>query len=224
MGKCFGCGKEGHMARNYPDNAAFRSQGQGPLGTSSFSMEPATETTSDDQAKVLDSLPLGSIFYDNSEGLISGIKLPVGEWMVHYPYRQQPQILAQGAIGDCYTMVANAILTLGVPFLGDEQYDVSQLIPKLWFHVSWKAKTDYYVVDDMLVGEHLTIALLQLKDPSFNVSHWYAEQRKQILGLTNSKRYCHCIGNVISVVALKLLTDGILSSYLCTDQWLNADS
>lgn len=107
---------------------------------------------------------------------------------------------------------------------GDEQYDVSQLIPKLWFHVSWKAKTDYYVVDDMLVGEHLTIALLQLKDPSFNVSHWYAEQRKQILGLTNSKRYCHCIGDVISVVALKLLTDGILSSYPCTDQWLNADS
>ena len=55
-------------------------------------MEPVLETNSDDQAEILDSLPLGSIFYDDSKGLITGFKQPVGEWKVHYPYWQQPHI------------------------------------------------------------------------------------------------------------------------------------
>ena len=62
-----------------------------------------------------------------------------------------------------------------------------------------------------------------LKDPDFDISHWYAEQRMKALGLTETIRHHHCIGDAVATVAAKLLTDGIPSLYPCTDQWLNAD-
>ena len=114
-------------------------------------------------------------------------------------------------------MLADSILTHGVPFLGDKQYDSSKLIPELWFRVSLRARTNDYVVDDMLVGEHIMIAHSHLKDPDFDISHWYAEQRMQVLGLTKTIRHHHCIGDAVATVAAKLLTDGIPSSYPCTD-------
>ena len=43
-GRCFGCGKEGHMSRNCPDNASIKSPGQGPPGKSAFSVEPVPLT------------------------------------------------------------------------------------------------------------------------------------------------------------------------------------
>ena len=62
-GRCFNCGKEGHMSRNFPDNDMVKSQGRGPPGASSFSVEPVplTDTDSDEQPEVLDSLPQGAM-------------------------------------------------------------------------------------------------------------------------------------------------------------------
>ena len=53
--------------------------------------------------------------------------------------------------------------------------------------------------------------------PDFDISHWYAEQRAHELGLTDKIMHHRCMGEVISMVATKLLTDGIASSYPSMD-------
>lgn len=64
-GWCFGCRKEGHISQNCPDNATVKSYGQGPPGASTFNVEPVVlETDLDEQAELLDSLPLGAIFLE----------------------------------------------------------------------------------------------------------------------------------------------------------------
>ena len=84
------------MSRNCPDNATVRSQGQGPPGTSAFSMEPTqtAETDSDEPEEVLDSLPLGAMCFGDSEQLTSVQPWPLDEWKYHYPYWYEPNILA----------------------------------------------------------------------------------------------------------------------------------
>ena len=118
-----------------------------PPGVSSFSVEPFTITHEpDDAVDVLDSLPLGAIFLDEMRGATSNTsEMPeVGEqrppvtklawpgprsvWRDHSPYWQEPGIAARVQIGDCYAMVADAILTRNQPFLGDEYYDCSEVL------------------------------------------------------------------------------------------------
>ena len=54
---------KGHISRNCPDNSVVQSQGHGPPGTSTFSVEPLSlvEEDDDERIEVLDSLPLGAI-------------------------------------------------------------------------------------------------------------------------------------------------------------------
>ena len=125
------------MSRNCPDNAVVKSQGQGPPGTSTFNVEPVSlvETDSEEGAEVLDSLPLGAMFFGDPERLTSARPWPIDEWRLHYPYWDEPHILAREHLGDCYAMVVDAILTLESPFPGDDLYDSSDLRPELRFFV-----------------------------------------------------------------------------------------
>ena len=136
-GRCFNCGKEGHMSRNCPDNASMKSQGQGPPGASTFNVKPIslTETDSEEQAEVLESLPLGAICFGDSEKLTSMQPWPLEDWRDHYPYWNRPNILARESIGDCYSMIIDSILTLNAPFPGDEWYHSFDLRPELRFYV-----------------------------------------------------------------------------------------
>ena len=120
-GHCFNCGKEGHMSRNCPDNDTIKSQGRGPPGASSFNVEPMpfTESDLDEQPEVLDSLPLGAMFFGDLDRLTSVLPWPINEWVSHYLYWEEPNILAWERIGDCYAMVIDTILTLTTPFPGD---------------------------------------------------------------------------------------------------------
>ena len=177
-GRCFNCGKEGHMSRNCPDNASVKSQGQGPLGASVFSVEPIPEIDSDEHAEVLDSLPLGAMSFGDSERLTSILPWPLEEWREHYPYWNEPQVLAREDIGDCYAMVMDSILTREAPFPGDPPYESPSLRPELRFYVHQNTTCDY-VINDRLTGSRHVVALCLVENPDFDLSYWYVEQRHQ---------------------------------------------
>ena len=83
------------MSRNCPDNATVHSHGHGPPGASTFNVEPApVETDSEEYAEVLDSLPLGAMFFGDPEKLTSASSCPIDEWRDHYPYWKGPTVLA----------------------------------------------------------------------------------------------------------------------------------
>lgn len=211
------------MSRNCPDNDTVKSQGRGPPGASSFNLEPAflTETDSDEQPEVLDSSPLGAMFFGDPDRLTSVQPWPIDEWVSHYPYWDDPYILARERIGDCYAMVIDTILTLETPYPGDTRYDYPELRPELRFYVKQHPATRDYVVKDRLTDSRLVLPRNLLGNPEFNVSGWYARQRAQALGLTEETTHYCCIGDALSIVAAKLLTDGISSSYPCADSRLD---
>ena len=138
------------MSRNCPDNATVHSQGQGPPGTSAFSMEPTqtAETDSDEPAEVLDSLLLGAMCFSDSEQLTSVQPWPLDEWKYHYPYWYEPNILAQENLGNCYTMMADSILTRTAPFPGDELFHAPDLRPELRFYILRDTETPNYILND----------------------------------------------------------------------------
>ena len=218
-GRCFNCGKEGHMSRNCPDKDTVRSQGNGPPGASSFNVEPVplTETESDDGIEILDSLPLGAMFFGDSGQMTSVNPWPIEEWRDHFPYWNEPQDIARQCIGDCYAMVVDTILTLEAPFPGDTRYDAPRMRPELRFHIKRLGYTRDYVLTDRLTGSRTVLARSLLENPEFDVSRWYAEQRCQALGLTSEISHNCCIGDALATVATKLLIDGIASSYPCTN-------
>ena len=202
------------MSRNCPDNETIKSQGRGPPGAASFNVELMSllEIGDDDDTEVLESLPLGAMFFGDPEKLAPLHPPPLNEWRLHYPYWDEPNMLARRRIGDCYAMMVDSILTLASPYPGDDVYDVPELRPELRFSVKWKARTRGYEVTNRLTETEAMIPRHLLEDPDFNLSRWYAEQRAQALGLTERINHHWCIGDPISIVATKLLTDGIASS------------
>ena len=223
-GRCFNCGKEGHMSRNCPDNATVKSKGSGPPGSSAFNLEPVSivETDSEEHIEVLDSLPLGAICFGDSEQIASVMPWSLRAWRDHYPYWKEPHLFARASIGDCYAMVMDAILTLEMPYPGDHLYNSSDMHPELRFQV-YRGVDDDYVIRDRLTDTRLTVARDLVKEVSFDVSRWYAEQRSRALGLTRDITHLHPIGDAIAIVTKKLLTDGIASSYPCTNSVIDPD-
>ena len=82
-------------------------------------------------------------------------------------------------IGDCYALVADAILTLAQPFLGDEEFEGSDIHPELRFRVFKDPNGTQYIVQDLLALESVVIPIELIKKPNFNVGRWYARLRKQ---------------------------------------------
>ena len=66
---------------------------------------------------------------------------PDASWWENYPYWSNPNIFPRSQIGDCYAMMANAILTTQQPYPGDELFDVENLRPELRFEVTVRPKT-----------------------------------------------------------------------------------
>jgi hypothetical protein len=90
------------------------------------------------------------------------------------------------------------------------------------FHVKKDRTNEHrYVICDFLTGSRSIISQVLLEDPMFDISHWYAEQRSRALRLTGRVLHQHCMGDVISIIATKLITDGISSSYPCTNPKLS---
>ena len=191
------------------------SSGQGPPGKSMFNVKlvPLTETESEEHAEVLDSLPLGAICFGDSESLTSTRPWSLDEWRSHYPYWNEENILPREHIGDCYAMVASCILTLEPPFLGDSLYCVPDLHLELWFHIHWDEDMHDFILSNRLTESWLRVTWCLMENPDFDISYWFAEKWSHELGLTDEITHHHCMGEAISIVATKLLIDGIVSSY-----------
>ena len=163
------------MSRNFPDKSSVKSHGQGPPGASAFSMEPVPETDSEEQVEILDSLPLGALFFGDQEQRTSVLPWPIDDWRAHYPYWKEPCIFTWASIGDCYAMMVDFILTVEAPFPGDQLFDASGLRPELRFHVHQKEGTHKYIIEDRLAGDQQVIGLNLLEDKGFDISDWFAE-------------------------------------------------
>ena len=137
------------------------------------------------------------------------------------PLLENSHILVHTSIQDCYAMVVDSILTLEVPFPGDHLFDNADLRPERRFHVYQREKACEYIIKDRLIGDQLIVARDLLENKVFDVSGWYAEQRMRMFELTERTNRPCPIGDAISVVAKKLLIDGITSSYPCTNNGLD---
>ena len=147
------------MSWNCPDNSSVKSSRQGPPGKSVYSLElvPQMGTDSEETAEILDSLPLRALCFGDSEELTSACPWPLDEWHIHYPYWNEPNILARETIGDCYSMVADTILTQQPPFPGDNLYCVPDLCPELHFHIQRDEETWDYLLCDQWTGGQVVI-------------------------------------------------------------------
>jgi hypothetical protein len=139
---------------------------------------------------------------------------PISEWRMHYPYWEQPDILARRVMGESYVMVANAVITLGQPYPGDDQYQEIQR-PDDRFLVERRGLA--FTIHDSLTNEKLSVDWELLTNSHFNLSRWYALKRTQALNMDRAmdSTYNGTMGQALSKVARKLLTDGIHTYYPC---------
>ena len=136
---------------------------------------------------VLDSLPLGAMYYDeenepsddSSDLEDEDFYWPLSVWREHFPFWGQKDILARRHIGDCFSMIADSILTLSQPYPGDELYKGKGLRPENRF---WLVRRNSrYVIHDALVDDQVLIDASLLRKHQFNLSRWYAKRRVQDL-------------------------------------------
>ena len=85
------------MVRNCPSRSTVKSGGSKPPGASTFNIEPTAmaDDELDNHVEVLESLPLGAVFFGDNEQLASVLPWLIHEWREHYPYWNEPNIFAQ---------------------------------------------------------------------------------------------------------------------------------
>jgi hypothetical protein len=118
-------------------------------------------------------------------------------------------------------MVIDTILTLGAPFPGNHRYDSSELCPELRFRVHKSDDTPDYEILDRLANDRVIVPRVLLENEVFDISYWYSEQRSRALRLTGLILHHQYLGDPVSLVTRKLLTDGIASSYPCVNDELD---
>ena len=177
--------------------------------------------------EVLDSLPLGAMAFGEldmhqytpsnkwMELTAPVIFGPLDEWHNSYPLWKEPGVLSRKKLGDCYALVADSILTLSLPFPGDNRFVNLDLRPELRFWVFNDFLKPEYIIQDFLVHETVAINEELLKRPSFDLGRWYTRKRSPSRIHNHNEWKDAVMGQALLVitVASKLLEDWISGYY-----------
>ena len=107
--------------------------------------------------------------------------------------------------------------TLEQPYPGNEQYNFGFIRPELQFKVHKKPAMGKYLIYDRLTEFQVFIKKSCLTNHRFDLSWWFAHQRVQALNICGKITHSGAMDYAISIIATKLLTDGITLLYPCTN-------
>ncbi|KAF9524685.1 hypothetical protein CPB83DRAFT_897720 [Crepidotus variabilis] len=215
----------GHMSRNCPRNNVVSHHGKRPPGTPGLSVGAvAIDHGNDDfvdldQVKCLDSMPLGSIPFDNvifdpdeDSEFVSII-----ESYVEQPPWMLGTVVPRSEIGDCFGMNITHILTTQQPYPGDDRYYFSTLADTGCCFVAFcPSGQKSYRLFDALTRFIIKVPCSLLENPRFDLGGWYSKRRARALQLCHSKRKWYCFGRLVEDIAACLLRDGIMPCYPAT--------
>ena len=143
---------------------------------------------------------------------------PNEDWREWYPIWKHPQALAPEQIGNCYEMTAEYLLTIHQLYPGDKLMSkgVQDCSPHNWFAVKQTLRNaGKYKIHDHFNGFECVISKCLLRNPKFNLGHWYAVKRAQALNLWKpSMKECPVqLENPVVLVTSSLLKSGISSHF-----------
>jgi hypothetical protein len=211
-GKCFNCKEVGHMSRNCPHRNTITGSGNNkPPGLPSFGMS-MNIIKDDDHGDILESMPVGVINVENN--VIPEIHEIDRNWRKWYPIWQNPLALAREQIGNCYEMTAEYLLTIHQPYPGDTQKKrkLRKCPPYNRFKVKEiRGGTGNFRVYDKLNRYETIVNKSLLKNPKFNVGHWYAKKRARVqrVQYPTTEEYLPMLEDPIALVTNSLLQSGV---------------
>ena len=210
-GKCFECKEVGHMSQNCPQKNTMRGGTSRPPGVPNYSIQMDLIEDSGDPSEILESMPVGMInFAELADDEMDS------KWKTEFLLWRQPQGTACRQIGNSLAIMAEYLLATYQPYPGDDLFhvDESRYHPSVRFSVTElnKSRSEYQIID-RFINFRINVPRSLLTNTKFNLCHWYAKRRAQVLDLRDVPKssYLHPMGDSVCEVTEFLLRQGINS-------------
>ena len=217
-GRCFVCDEAGHFSRNCPKANSMKGKGGKPPGLSTFNAEITLhDDASDGSVEVLESLPLGAMFYRYSDGVETGNFHGEPKSIRLLPAWMERHSLPRSRIGNVYCLQAEYVLTVNQPYFGDERYEDrwQAVSSRRRMNIS-KGTSQFYYVEDELTEFQVKLHRRFMENPDFNLADWYNKKRTYHFNQDTTEDRTGPetrMGDAPAIVARHLLEDGIDAYY-----------